>query len=304
MSCFSFFSSGFVRNAYVVAAALLVTLGSLRSQSDPAGPGVVVPLWTDKVPGGEGKSGEEHVRIAETGDHVISSVHRPSFVVYLPDPARATGAAVLVIPGGGHREIWIDHEGHNVARWLSERGIAAFVLKYRLARETGSTYTIEGHALIDTQRALRLIRHRAKEWNVDPGRLGVIGFSAGGELAALASLRFDSGVSGAGDEVDREGSKPAFQALIYPGHSSIILPTSESPPAFLACGYKDRPDIAEGLANIYILFKKAGVPAELHIYSEAGHGFGLRPSDHSPAALWPQRFYEWMDGRGLLKKSP
>lgn len=299
-----FFSSflGFGRQATVVAAALLVSFGRVYGESDAPG-APVVPLWTESVPGSEGKSGEEHIRIADTGDHVISSVHRPSLTVYLPDPARATGAAVLVIPGGGHREIWIDHEGHNVARWLAERGIAAFILKYRLARETGSTYTIEGHALVDTQRALRTIRHRAKEWKLDPARVGVMGFSAGGELAALASLRFDAGITGASDEVDREGSKPAFQALIYPGHSSIIVPTAESPPAFLACGYQDRPDISEGLANVYLLFKKAGVPAELHIYSGAGHGFGLRPNDHSPASLWPQRFYEWLEGRGLLKKS-
>lgn len=283
----------------VVAAALVLASVS-HGQSGAATP-VVVPLWAEQVPGSDGKSGDEHIRVTDTGAHVVSNVHRPSLTVYLPDNDRASGAAVLVIPGGGHREIWMDHEGYNVARWLSDHGIAAFILKYRLAREPGSTYTIEGNALIDTQRALRLIRHRAKEWKVDPARLGVIGFSAGGELAALASLRFDQGLASATDPIDREGSKPAFQALIYPGHSAIIQPTSESPPAFLACGYKDRPDISEGLANVYLLFKKAGVPAELHIYSEVGHGFGLSAANKGSVASWPDRFYEWLDGRGFLK---
>ena len=286
----------------VVAAALLFSSTHIKGQPSTAGAGVV-PLWTETAPGSEGKSGEEHIRVADTGDHVVSNVHRPSITVYLPEKGRATGAAVLVIPGGGHREIWVDHEGHNVAHWLNDHGVAAFVLKYRLARETGSTYTIEGHALSDAQRALRLIRYRAKEWNVDPARLGVMGFSAGGELAALTGLHFDAGRPDQVDPIDREGSKPAFQALIYPGHIAVILPTADSPPAFLACGYEDRPDISEGLANVYLLFKKAGVPAELHIYSGAGHGFGLRPTNHGAVATWPDRFYEWLDGRGFLKKA-
>lgn len=263
--------------------------------------GEVVVLWPQGAPGSEGKTGEERTRIADTGDRVVSSVHRPSLTVFLPAKEKATGAAVLVIPGGGHRELWVDHEGFNVAHALVERGVAAFVLKYRLASEQGSTYTVEGHALADGQRAVRVIRHRASEWGVDPSRLGVIGFSAGGELAGLVAQRSDARRADAVDPIDRESSKVAFQALIYPGHSEKILPTPSSPPAFLAAGYKDRPDISEGLANVYLLFKKVGVPAELHMYSDIGHGFGIRATNHTPSAGWIDRFYEWLQGRGLLK---
>jgi endo-1,4-beta-xylanase len=254
-------------------------------------------------PGSEGKSGAEIVRVTDNGERVVSNVHRPSLTLYIPAADRATGAGVLILPGGGHRELWTDHEGHAIARWLSERGVAAFVLKYRLARETGSTYSIVDHALPDAQRALRLVRSRGAEWRVIPERVGVMGFSAGGEVAALTAMRYDGGRADAADDVDRQSSRPAFQALIYPGRSGDIHPTSDSPPAFLACGFNDRPDISEGLANVYLLFKKAAVQTELHIFSGVGHGFGVRSRDQGPVAGWPLRFLEWLGERAFLTKS-
>ena len=259
-------------------------------------------LWPNGAPGSEGKSGTERVRIANTNDHVISNIHRPSITPFVPSKRKATGCAVIIAPGGGHRELWIDHEGYNVARWLSDRGIAAFVLKYRLARETNSTYQVEVHALADTQRAIRLVRSRAQEWGIDPARVGVMGFSAGGELAAFASMRFDNGVEDAADELDRQNSRPAFQALIYPGSSRKIELSKDSPPAFLACAYNDRPDIAEGLAEVYLRFKRAGVPAELHIYGSGGHGFGVRASNRKPVATWLARFEDWLGDNGFLQR--
>ena len=289
------FRRGFAAALLFLLVGFSVTLGRA---ADPE----VILLWPQGAPGSEGKTGEEHVRITEAGEHVVSSVHRPSLTVYLPSKHKATGAAVLVIPGGGHRELWMDHEGYNVARWLNDHGVAAFILKYRLSAEQGSTYTVEGHSLADGQRALRLIRRRAGEWGVDPQRLGVIGFSAGGELAALVAQHTDRGTADAKDPIDREPAKVAFQGLIYPGRAQTIIPTRESPPAFLVAGYQDDPKISEGLANVYLLFKKAGVPAELHMYSDAGHGFGVRATNHGPASAWIDRFYEWMEGRGLLKR--
>jgi acetyl esterase/lipase len=163
----------------------------------------VILLWPNGAPGSEGKNGDESVRVTDAGEHVVSNVHRPSITVYLPAKNKATGAAVVVAPGGGHRELWVDHEGYNVAKWLSERGVAAFVLKYRLARAEGSTYTVEGTELSDIRRALRTVRSRATEWGIDPDRIGVMGFSAGGEIAALASTQFDSGTAGATDVIER-----------------------------------------------------------------------------------------------------
>jgi endo-1,4-beta-xylanase len=196
----------------------------------------------------------------------------------------------------------MDHEGYNVAHWLSERGVAAFVLKHRLARETNSTYKIEVESLADTQRAMRYIRSRASEWNIDPTRIGAIGFSAGGELVNLACAHGDGGKPDAADPIERQNSKPNFQALIYPGRSGDIQPTKDSPPVFLVCGYNDRKDISEGLAEVYLRFKRAGVPAELHIYANAGHGFGLRATTRGAVSGWPARFEEWLTDRGFLTK--
>jgi len=261
-----------------------------------------IPLWQAGAPGSQDKTGEEAVRVTPDGEHVVSNVHKPSITPYLPSKEKSTGAAVIVAPGGGHRELWMDHEGHNLARWLSSRGIAAFVLKYRLAREPNSTYKVDEHALADIQRAIRLVRSRAKEWGVSPSRIGVLGFSAGGELAALASMRFDGGNKDASDVIERENSRPDFQALIYPGSSGRIVPVKESPPVFLVCGYKDRPDISRGLAEVYLKFKELEVPAELHVYATAGHGFGVREKNRSASGNWPARFEEWLADLGLLQK--
>ncbi len=260
-------------------------------------------LWPDGAPGSEGKINDDVVRISQPGgDHVFTSVNNPSITAYLPSPEHATGAAVIVAPGGGHRELWIDHEGHNVARRLSEHGIAAFVLKYRLAKATNSTYTVDGDELADMQRAIRLVRSRSPGWNLDPHRIGVMGFSAGGEVAFLSAMRFDNGAADATNAIDRQSCRPDFQALIYPGNSGRIETATNSPPAFLCCGSNDRPDISEGLAKVYLKFKEAKVPVELHIFAGVGHGFGLRPGDTRPVSKWPDRFEEWLGESGFLKK--
>ena len=261
-----------------------------------------IPLWPNGAPGSEGKTAPEVVTKSASGEISVWSIHNPSLTPYLPPKEKATGAALLVIPGGGHRNLAITHEGYNVAEWLSERGIAAFVLKHRLARETNSTYKIELESLADTTRAMRLIRQRAQEWNIDPKRVGAIGFSAGGELVNLACARFDEGKLDASDPIDRQPCRPNFQALIYPGRSGDIQPTNGYPPVFLACSYTDRKDISEGLAEAYLRFKRAGVPAELHIYSTGGHGFGLRATNKKPVGAWAARFDEWLADSGFVKR--
>src|SRR6266446_5361867 len=182
----------------ITIAASLLTLTAVFASGEPN----EIPLWPDGAPGSEGKTAKEVVEV-KIGERNVQGIHNPSLTPYLPSKDKATGAAVIVIPGGGHRVLAIDHEGYNVAQWLSERGIAAFVLKYRLARETNSTYKIEVESFADTQRALRLIRSRAQEWNIDPARLGAIGFSAGGELVNMACARFDNGKADATDLIER-----------------------------------------------------------------------------------------------------
>jgi acetyl esterase/lipase len=241
------------------------------------------------------------VRIADGGDHVISHIDSPSITAFLPTADKATGVAIIVAPGGGHSELWIDHEGYSPAEWLQERGIAAFVLKYRLARDSQSTYTVDRDELADIQRAIRTVRSHAKEWGIDTARIGVMGFSAGGELAGLAAMRFDYGKPGAMDPVDREGCRPAFQVLMYPGNSGRLEVVKGAPPLFIVGGYKDRQDISEGVAKVYLKYKEAGVPAELHIYSDVGHGFGIRPTNKGGVAGWPERLTDWLSDMGILK---
>jgi acetyl esterase/lipase len=251
-------------------------------------------VWPDGAPGSEGKTVPEVVITSSNGDQKVTTVHKPTLTPYLPAKDKATGACVIVAPGGGHRELQVTFEGKNIGEWLAEHGIAAFVLKYRLARETGSTYTVEGSAVPDMQRAIRLVRSRATEWNIKPDTLGVMGFSAGGEVCSRASMTFSPGKPDATDPLDRFSDKPAFQVLVYPGGTSIIVPTKDSPPAFLCASINDRPDISEGLAKVYLDFKHAGVPVELHLYNDGGHGFGYRKDNHSPVYGWLDRFNEWM----------
>ena len=261
----------------------------------------VILLWPNGAPGSEGKSTPESVRLTPEGEHVIASVHQPSLTVYLPAQGSATGAAVIIAPGGGHSELWMDHEGYNVAKWLSAHGVAGFVLKYRLAREKGSTYTVEGSALADIQRAIRTVRLRGSEWGVKPDRIGVMGFSAGGEVAALAATRYHTEAATGADEIDRQSDKPSFQALLYPAIPADMKLSKETPPAFLGCGENDRQNISQGLPELYLALKRAGTSAELHVFAGVGHGFGQRERTKGPVAGWISLFHGWLDSRGFLK---
>ena len=256
-------------------------------------------LWPHGAPGSEGKTSPETMRINPPDEEVISNVNFPSITPFLPDPKKATGAAVIVIPGGGHKEIWITHEGYREAQFLADHGIAAFVLKYRLSQAPGSTYTIMGQSLPDVQRAIRLVRSRAAEWHIDPARVGVMGFSAGGHLAALAGIHFDSGNASASDPIDRQSSRPAFLGLIYPYLPDEVRFGSSMPPAFLLGGGAD--SISDGLPAHYLELKHAGVPVELHMLVGVGHGFGMRPVNPPHVAIWPQLFYNWLDASGFLQ---
>jgi endo-1,4-beta-xylanase len=260
-----------------------------------------VLLWPNGAPGSEGKNAPDIVKIVANNERIVSGVHHPSLTPFLPAPAKASGAAIIIAPGGGHYQLSMDSEGFNVGRWLSEHGIAAFVLKYRLAREPNSTYTIDGDEMADMQRSIRLVRSRAKEWGIDTARIGVLGFSAGGELAGLAAMRYDSARLNDADAIDHESSKPAFQALIYPGGSRRFEVSKKSLPLFIVCGYNDRPDISRGMAELYLKYKADSIPAELHIYASSGHGFGYRENDTKAEAGWLARLQDWMKDLGFMK---
>jgi acetyl esterase/lipase len=263
-----------------------------------------VLLWPQGAPGSEGMTGEETYRIQ--GDLlVVSNVHRPSITLYLPPKGKATGAGVIVTPGGAGREIYITNEGYRVADWLSQRGIAAFVLKYRLPRAPGSAYTNEDHSLPDIQRAIRLVRSRAAEWSVDADRVGVMGFSAGGRLAGLAGARYNDAVKRPVDSVDRLSARPAFMALMYgtpftPPMKDDVQITRDLPPVFLCAGSEDR--IAAGYPDVFQRMKEAGVSVELHLFAGVGHGFAIGYGAPAVSQSWPGLFRAWLFERGFLTK--
>jgi acetyl esterase/lipase len=275
-----------------LALLMLLLIGAAQGHAASLHP--IILLWPNGAPGSIAGGGEK-VRLTERGEHIVSNVHAPSITVYEAPRAIATGACVIVIPGGGHRELWMDHEGYRVAEFLAAHGIAAFVLKYRLASEPGSQYSIEGQSLPDVRRSIRLVRSQAARWHIDPQKLGVMGFSAGGELAALASNRFDEGAVSSVDAVERQSARPSFQALIYPAIPPALTYSPDTPRAFLLAGTDDQPAISQGLAELYLTMRRSGAQAELHLYQGVGHGFGLRASNAGPIASWPKRFLEWMD---------
>jgi endo-1,4-beta-xylanase len=264
-----------------------------------------ITLWPNGAPGSEALAAKPEVLTPPAqpgGSTHVSSVHNPSLLVYLPPKDKATGAAMIVAPGGGHQYLSIDTEGTNVAQWFSSVGVAAFVLKYRLAREPGSPYKVEVHPYADAQRAIRTLRARAAEFNLDPNRIGIMGFSAGGEIAVMAATRYDSGKPDSADPIERQSSRPNFQILIYPGIQADKFPvTKDTPPAFLLAADNDKgPSTA--IPSLYLALKAAGVPAEIHVYNSGGHGFGLRQPDPRPNVIystWALRLQDWMADVGM-----
>jgi endo-1,4-beta-xylanase len=285
------------------ALAVLVAVSGLAAAAEHP----EILLWSAGAPGSEGKTAKE-VDEAPNQAHgyfKVTGVHKPSVTVFLPPGDRATGAALIIAPGGGHQFLNFDQEGTYVAEYLNSIGVAGFVLKYRLAREPESTYKVEEHALADAQRAIRLVRSRAEEWRVNPARVGIMGFSAGGEVAALAATRFDPGKPDAADAIERQGSRPDFDVLIYPGiRANTYTIPKEMPPTFMLCADNDRGP-SNALATLYPMLKAAGVQTEVHVYATGGHGFGLNPNTKSVAPVattWQLRLGDWLKTIGMLQR--
>jgi endo-1,4-beta-xylanase len=256
-----------------------------------------IKLWPGGVPGSENVQAKEEWMPSTDGFHRVHNIHQPSLTVFLPPKEKATGVAFVVCPGGGHNYLVMDLEGANVARVLNGMGIAAFVLKSRLAHTEGFNYKVDVESLADAQRAIRTVRSRAREWNVDAGHVGIMGFSAGGELAAFAESRFDRGKPDAADPVERESSRPDFTVLAYPGGKAAAMTfTKETPATFIVVATDD--NLSPNSIDYWTALRKAGVPAELHVYRRAGHGFGMTGRTPAfaqlPVAGWPSRFREWM----------
>ncbi|HYZ83445.1 MAG TPA: alpha/beta hydrolase [Bryobacteraceae bacterium] len=290
-----------------MAAALALPL-AFAADSAYLMKGTTVVLWPEGAPGSEGKTAPERWIEGTTPDafHRVTDIHKPSIIAYLPSKDKATGAAFVVAPGGGHRYLVMDLEGEFVAKKLNEMGVAAFVLKSRLARAEGSTYKAEVESLADVQRAIRMVRSRSAEWGLDVRRIGVMGFSAGGHLAALAENRFDAGTPQATDPIERISSRPDFVVLGYPGLvSADTVTTKDLPPTFIFVNDDDRLSTASG--EYYLALKKAGASAEFHVFRRGGHGVGMtgRTPEFAtmPQARWPELLRDWMNDLGYLKRS-
>ena len=269
-------------------------------------------IWPQDAPNEEkGEVGPEEIKSPKDKNDVlrISNVSRPSITVFPADPKLANGSAVLVCPGGAYNILAYEHEGLDVCEWLNSFGVTAILLKYRVPRRQGR----EKHEapLQDAQRAIGLIRKDAKRWNINPGKIGILGFSAGGNLAIMASTSFKVRTYEKLDQADEFSCRPDFAILIYPAYlvdrkdRQKLFPeikvSSDCPPAFFAHSGDDHVP-AEGSALLYLALEQAGVEGnELHLYPFGGHGYGMRKSENF-VSTWPIRAQEWMGAMGWLRK--
>ena len=294
------------RRTLAFMIALAASLSCLGAAVEPK----VELLWPDGAPGAKGEA---------EGD-------KPTLTIYLPAPEKATGAAVVICPGGGYGALAMDHEGHQIGQWLNSFGVAGFIVKYR-HRNSGAGY---GHPapLQDAQRAIRTVRSRAQEWGVDPNRIGILGFSAGGHLASSAATHFNESFCEAKDKIDRVSCRPDFAVLVYPvisltepfthtGSRRNLLGadadpalvekmsnerqvTPQTPPTFLIATWEDRGVPVENSISFYLALRKTKVPAEMHIFLKGPHGFGLGQKLEATSA-WPKLCEKWMEQSGFLK---
>lgn len=288
-----------------LALGLGLTSPLALAQQPPAAP-PVFQLWPDGAPGSQKHHGEPEKLV--DGAYPVN-IHDPSLTVVKADPRHANGAAVVVVPGGGHRILVFQNEGMLAAKNLNRIGVTAFVLKYRLARDphsvsdAGAAYTIEGDAAADLRRALRWVRAHAAEYGVDPQRVGAMGFSAGGELVSLVADNPEPAPSAPArlDAIDRQSSRPDFQVLVYPGPLGYpARAPKNAPPAFLVAGSKDSCCMPPTI-GLYQQLLAAGVSAELHLYADTDHAFNVgQRGERISVQHWPDRLSDWLADGGWL----
>jgi acetyl esterase/lipase len=309
-----------------IAISLLFTLcigfafADLNAQTDawqPSPGHTQVPIWPKEPPDAQPVKGPETTQ-TNTKDLVAGrpwvyadNVSRPTIAVYSPK-GKNTGAAVIVFPGGGYYILAIDLEGTEICDWLTSRGITAVLLKYRVPTERVGPYHESPLALQDAQRAVGLMRFHAAEWHIDPHKIGVIGFSAGGDMVAEMSTRYEKRLYPAVDAADKESCRPDFAIALYPGHlcnnndnnfelNPNIPVTSNTPPTFLLQAEDDPVDNVRNSLVYYIALKKAGVPVEMHLYARGGHAFGLRRTKF-PITRWSQLVETWLKTIGMISE--
>ena len=312
---------------WTVALCVALALGSASAWANPWQPSpghAQLALWPGPVP--DAPRGAATAETMDSGRLVagrpfqwIMNVSRPTMTLYAPR-GKNTGAAVVVFPGGGYQILAIDLEGTEVCDWLTARGITCVLLKYRVPN-TGPHWDNQCQchldparplALEDAQRALGLVRLHAAEWHIDPHKVGVLGFSAGGHLTAAISTHFEQREYAAVDAADKQSCRPDFAVAIYPGHLWVaqdrfelnpdVPVTKQTPPTFLLQAENDNIDSVNHSLVYYIALKNAGVPVEMHLYAQGGHAFGLR-RNHQPITAWPQLVETWLGTIGMIARS-
>jgi acetyl esterase/lipase len=319
-------SVGIVTNLLIFALYAVFAFGDLKPHTgawQPSPGRTQVPIWPGAVPDAQPVMGPEISTTTESHDLVagkawtyVERVSRPTMTVY-PPKEKNTGVAVVVFPGGGYQILAIDLEGTEVCDWLTSKGITCVLLKYRvpgdgLERRSGP-YPKSPMALEDAQRTVGLVRFHATEWHIDPHKIGVLGFSAGGHMAAAISTHFEHRLYPSVDAADKESCRPDFAVALYPGHLSLaansfglnpdirIHITRQTPPTFLLQNEDDHVDRVEDSLSYYAALKKAGVPVEMHLYGQGGHAFGLRRTK-LPVTRWPQLVETWLGAIGMISE--
>lgn len=299
-----------------IALPIMLMISSFNLSAfawEPASGLKQIPLWTGKIPDARPYSGPETTKSTKGSKHLVAgepwiyveNVSQPTITVY-PPKGKNTGAAVLVFPGGGYEILAMDLEGTEICDWLNSKGITAVLLKYRVPGvgkfPKSGHYPKSKEALQDAQRALSMVRFNATKWNIDPKKIGVVGFSAGGHLVAASSTHFPKRVYTPVDEADKVSCRPDFAIAVYPGHLAFgekaylnpdIVATKQTPPTFILQAQNDPVDRVEHSLVYYAALRKAKVPVEMHLYAEGGHAFGLRRTK-SPITQWPELVEKWL----------
>jgi acetyl esterase/lipase len=279
---------------YLKLIILILLPSVLFAQTDQQ----VIPLWPKGAPGFENRRNEPEL----ARDYWVRNVHNPSLTVFFPPKGTANGAAVVVCPGGGHRLLVYTAEGIDPAKFLSKLGVTVFVLKYRLGRDTLSPYKIEVHAREDGLRAMRLVRSRAAEFGLDTNRIGLMGFSAGGEVVDMVAFGPNQPDPKAPDPIDRQSAKANFLIQIYPGPLFIpdVVP-HDTPPLFLLAA-NDDPCCSVSLMKLLEAYRAARAPVEAHLFAQGAHGFNMgNRSKLKSINTWPQRLADWLSDNNLLQ---
>ena len=307
---------------FATTVSLVLLIGVTRPLIGAVTP-TVVEIWPGKVPDESGNIGPERVRMSPKLDRqqvevteptrMITDVTRPTLTIYHPPKGKDTGTALLICPGGGYWNLYWELEGEEVAAWLNSIGVTGIILKYRVPRRPDEPQGEPARRpLQDAQRALSLLRSRAAEWGLHPQRIGIVGFSAGGHLAIAAATNFERRTYEPVDDADKTACRPDFAIAVYSGYlkakdrdelaPGLRIPTG-TPPVFLAHGGADIISPPEHSVLMYLALKRAGVPAELHIYATATHDFGVRTGNH-PCSTWTESCADWLRHQGFLRSPP